>query len=309
VFDRASTFADPDIVAMLQSDFIPVAIDQAYQRRQRDGEGELYRHIASQGPRNDFANGTSQGFYIATPMGELLLYNNNRNPQRLRRLMREKLDAYNDRHAEGDADFNPDALDPGEPDPRYNPKPPEGGLVIRVRAKVTAGHAPSDDPTVTLFQNAVSRDNLWVREDEQHDLVHGTFPETLARRIARFHLVDNTRGEPAMWHNTHIKALDFNLADDGTITGHVRLENDEGDRTYDTYLRGRVTVEDHQVTGFELAAEGTNRGHGRYTHPHAPEGDFTLAITFTLADAEDDDPADAIPPQGSRGWVDGYLRR
>lgn len=306
MFDRASTFADPDIVAMLQDDFIPVAIDQAYQRRQQDAEGETYRHIASQGPRNDFANGTSQGFYIATPEGELLLYNNNRNPERLRRLMREKLAASAQRDGRG-ADVQ--ALEDGEPDARYNPQPPEGGLILRVRAKVTAGHTPSDDPTVALFQQAVSRDNLWVREDEHHALVHGEFPETLARRIARFHLVDNTRGEPAMWHNTHIKTLDLDLDDDGTITGHVRLENDEGDRAYDTYLRGRITVEADAVTGFTLAAEGTHRGHGRYTHPHAPEGDFTLAVTFALADAEDDDPADAIPPQGSRGWVDGYLRR
>ena len=309
MFDRASTFADPAIVAMLQRDFIPVAIDQAYQRRQQDGEGELYRHIASQGPRNDFANGTSQGFYVATDGGHLIFYNNNRNPERLRRLMREALDAFNNRGVVGPPNIDLDGLDDRAPDARYNPSPPEGGLVVRVRAKVTAGHTPSDDPTATLFQNAVSRDNLWVREDEHHDLVHGAFPDTLARRIARFHLVDNTRGEPALWHNTHIKTLDIHLDDDGTITGHIQLANDEGDRTYDTFLRGQITVKDHAVTGFTLAAEGTHHGVGRYTAIHAPEGDFTLAVTFALADPEDEDPADAIPPQGSRGWVDGYLRR
>ena len=75
---------------MLQTEFIPVAIDQAYQRRQKDTEGEFYRKIAGQGPRNNF-QGTTQGFYIATPAGKLLLYNNNRDPQKIRRLLTEKL--------------------------------------------------------------------------------------------------------------------------------------------------------------------------------------------------------------------------
>ena len=68
MLDRESTFADPDIVKMLKSRFIPVAIDQAYQRRQKDAEGEFYRKIAGQSPRNNF-NSTTQGFYVATASG------------------------------------------------------------------------------------------------------------------------------------------------------------------------------------------------------------------------------------------------
>ena len=75
---------------MLKTRFVPVAIDQAYQRRQQDTEGEFYRKIASQGPRGNF-NDTTQGFYIATASGALLLYNNNRNPAKIRRLMKKKL--------------------------------------------------------------------------------------------------------------------------------------------------------------------------------------------------------------------------
>ena len=63
MLDRASTFADEEIVALLKTRFVPVAIDQAYQRRQQDAEGEFYRRIAGQGPRNDFRN-TTQGMPI-----------------------------------------------------------------------------------------------------------------------------------------------------------------------------------------------------------------------------------------------------
>ena len=45
---------------MLKTKFVPVAIDQAYQRRQKDTEGDFYRKIAGQGPRSNF-NNTTQG--------------------------------------------------------------------------------------------------------------------------------------------------------------------------------------------------------------------------------------------------------
>ena len=50
----------------------------------------FYREFAGQGPRKDF-EGTTQGFYVATAGGELLLYNNNRNPAKLLRLMKQHL--------------------------------------------------------------------------------------------------------------------------------------------------------------------------------------------------------------------------
>ena len=83
MLDRESTFADSEIVAMLKTRFVPVAIDQWYTRRQQDTEGEFYRKIAGQGPRNNF-NSTTQGLYIADPSGKLIAFNNNRGPERIR---------------------------------------------------------------------------------------------------------------------------------------------------------------------------------------------------------------------------------
>jgi hypothetical protein len=65
-----------------------------------------------------------------------------------------------------------------------------------------------------------------------------------------------------------------------------------------------VETNDEGVTRFELVAHGDFKGEGPYTRG-APEGKFPLAILFTLADGSD--IADKIPPQGSRGWVQGYL--
>ncbi|GIW80103.1 MAG: hypothetical protein KatS3mg105_1910 [Gemmatales bacterium] len=280
---------------MLKSKFIPVAIDQAYQRRQKDAEGEFYRKIASQGPRNNF-QGTTQGLYIATASGKLLVYNNNRGAERIKRLMKQALDQ-----------FKPEKVEPvaaGKPDPRYNPKPPVGGLVVRVRAKVLGGYPETDDPWQKIFQSAVSRDNLWISKAEHETLVRGQIPESLQKRLARFHLVDNTRGEPPMWREDEIRKLNLQLKD-GRLTGIVHLETQNGDCGYQAEIYGIVETKAGQVTRFDLVAKGEFWGEGRYTRG-APKGKFPLAVTFELADGSD--VADAVPPQGSRGWVQGYIR-
>lgn len=297
MLDRASTFADPEIVELLKNRFVPVAIDQAYQRRQQDAEGEFYRKIAGQGPRNNF-QGTTQGLYIATADGSLLSYNNNRGPARIKRLMHEALKS---------VQTNPSkiaAVTGGKLDPRYNPTPPDGGLVVRVQAKVLGGYEPTDDPWRNIFQSALSRDNLWISKSEHQALVRGQVPTTLQQRIARFHLVDNTRGEPPMWRENEVRELNMTL-NDGRLSGRVRLETANGDRGYEAALYGRVEVKDGNVVRFDCVALGDFWGAGPYTGG-APKGKFPLGISFTLADGED--VADRIPPQASRGWVQGYIR-
>src|SRR5690606_4775413 len=110
------------MVALLTTKFVAVAIDQAYERRQQDAEGEFYRRIASLGTRKDFAS-TTQGFYAATPSGELLFYNNNRDPEKVLRLTQQAAREYAAKHhAEGSAD----AIEPGKVDARYQVRPPVG---------------------------------------------------------------------------------------------------------------------------------------------------------------------------------------
>ena len=285
---------------MLRTRFIPVAIDQAYQRRQQDSEGDFYRKIAGQGPRNNFQS-TTQGFYIASPSGDLLLYNNNRDPAKLRRLMKQKLREF----ASGlDATTQTAVIRPRKRDARYAVSPPEGGLVVRVRAKVLGGYEPTDDRWRRIFQTALSRDNLWISASEHKALVRGILPDSLRKRLARFHLVDNTRGEPPMWRPDEIRKLKMALKD-GRIDGTVHLETEQGDRGYVADMKGIVEVKDNAVTRFDIVVRGDFWGSGPYTR-RAPPGKFPLAIAFTLGDGSD--VADGIPPQGSRGWVQGYLR-
>lgn len=191
-----------------------------------------------------------------------------------------------------------------EIDRRYNLSPPEGGIVVRVQAKVLAGYDPTKDPWETIFQNSLSRDNLWITAAEQQAIVAGEIPGSLQQRLARFHLVDNTRGEPPMWKPSEISEINMKLSN-GQVTGRVKLTTADQSRGYDAELRGEIEVVDDKVVRFDMVCLGEFWGEGTYTG-NAPEGKFPLAISFTLADGND--IADSVPPQGARGWLDGYLK-
>jgi len=290
-----STFANPEIIELLKSRFINVAIDQAYHRRQQDDEGDFYRQLASQSPRNDF-NGTTQGLYAGTADGKLLGFTNHRGPDRVRQMLTQALDKFKP------ADFEPPQAK--RFDPRWTYQPPQGGLVVRVTAKVLGGYEPTDDMWRTAFQESLSRDNLWVTAEEHKALVAGQLPESLALRIARFHLVDNTRGEPPMWERTDVKSLQLSL-NAGRITGTFHLETANGKRGFQGEVLGVVETENGQVKRFDLVARGEYWGEGQFTGG-APKGKFPFAAACTLADGKDE--ADKVRPQASRGWVQGYLR-
>lgn len=285
---------------------MPVAIDQACQRRQKDAEGDLYRSIAAQGPRSNFQN-TTQGFYIASPAGKLLLYNNNRDPSKLLRLMRGSLREYELGAYAFDRDKVQAEIDTAadrKQDSRYTLQPPKGGLVVRVHARVLDGYKEPETESAAVFQKALSRDNLWITADEQAEIIAGRLPAALKRRIARYHLVDNTRGEPPMWKVGEIKNMELDL-EDGKLVGAVHLETEDGTRGYKAELRGNLKASGNRVTEFQLVALGEFFGEGRYTR-NAPHGKFPFAVAFQLADGTD--VADAVAPQGARGWLDGYLK-
>jgi hypothetical protein len=196
------------------------------------------------------------------------------------------------------------AIKQGKSDPRYNPEPPRDGFVVRVTSKVLGGYPQTEDPWKRIFQESIGRDNLWVRADETKALIGDQFPESLMSRIVRYHLVDNTRGEPPLWDRGEVRRIDVEFKN-GALRASVDLKTKDGLRGYRAELTGHVATKNGRVTRFDLVSKGEFLGRGRYTG-NAPKGWFPFAVAFSLADGSD--VADRIPPQGSRGWVAGYLK-
>jgi hypothetical protein len=303
VLDRASSFADPRVIELLSEDYVPVAVDEWYHARRQDPEGELYRKIVFQreGMKPDR---TTQGLYVAEPDGTLVHGWNNRNAEKLADLLQK------DRARGKRTAADPKAKAEPATDARFARTPPEGGLVLDVFSRVLeAEWHEAKDEWQKVFQTARGRDHLWITAAEHRALCSGRWPETLTTRIARHHLIDNTRGEPPMWNAKEVleARIDLEPAGAGTfrIRGRARAATADGARAYDLALGGELRVKASAVTAVDLVARGSYRGHGQFTANCAPPGPFTLGVAFALAAPG---PAAQVPPQGARDLRD-YLGR
>lgn len=288
--DRASTFSDERVIELLTNDFIPVAGDVWYLQRHRGAVGEFYREVVFQ-REGTTADRTTQGLYIFGPDGELLRGWNNRDAGKVVRLLEETLDEYVPPEC-GELEETPD-----EP---YDRAPPEGGLVVDVFARILQAEWPeAESRWERIRRESTGRDHLWVRADEVQALARGELPDGLTERILRFHLIDNTRGEPPMWRRDEIRRSELALEprEGGfRVRGELELATESGNRGYRAELLGYIEAADEAVTRFDLLVLGDFRGEGRWT-PGAPPGEFKLGVAFSLAG---EGTASQVPPQGSR---------
>lgn len=107
-----------------------------------------------------------------------------------------------------------------------------------------------------------------------------------------------------MWTPEEVRHLAMRL-EGGQIRGSVRMETEDGKRGFEAEMFGEFEAEGATIRRWDLVVRGEFWGDGPFTRG-APAGRFPLAIAFSLADGSD--AADAIPPQASRGWPQGYLR-
>ena len=80
-------------------------------------------------------------------------------------------------------------------------------------------------------------------------------PQSLKLRIARFHLVDNTRCFPQFWQADDLREVRMTVRD-GVLQGSVRLETKSGDRGYVAELYGRIDLDGELITRFDVVAKG-----------------------------------------------------
>jgi hypothetical protein len=293
VIDRVSILSDPEIVKLLKTRFVPVAVDQHDHRRRQDIEGELFAKIVRQAGRG--TDGYSQGFYFFMPQGKLLEFDNTLSADRMKQMLASALKKLD---PAGEAP----KLEEGPTDTRFSYELPEGGLIIYVTSKVLGGYDSSERKDA-IRRAALGRDHLWLRRDEAEALTRGDLPDSVKVRLARFHLVDNTRGEPPMWGRDEVRQMQLTLRE-GRLTGSVHLETRAGDRGYRARLLGFVEAKASKLVRFDAVAKGFFWGEGTYTSG-APKGKFPFAVAFTLAGGKGE--VLEVPPGGARGNLKGYL--
>jgi hypothetical protein len=342
VAGRALAFSDPEIVRMGRENYVAVACDDWYQRRRRDAEGEFFIRVADQGPRKGEGGDTRQGIYVLTASGKLLAYKNaGQSPQVMLETLRDGLEKWNRLPQSERAPSGVKIPAHGKLDSDYHREPPPGGVIIKVYARAldhqkpasaesarSSTHGLAFDLNDSLFADAqctvgkgdeASRDHLWLTEREWRSLIpeepqpdaQMPVPTQIAERILRFHLVDNTRGEPPMWRRDEIRASTLNLVVQSVSREEIQLrlkgfallataaDPEKASRGYQPQLIGFIRYDRKQrrLTQFDVVAVGDQWGNGPYTRGGRP-GRTPLGIAFELSSGES--PADRVAPQGAR---------
>ena len=320
---RALAFSDAEILRMAREDFVAVAADDWYQRRRQDAEGRFFISVAEQGPRKGAGGSTRQGIYALTASGKLLAYKNaGQNPD----VMREVItDARRKWKALPESERKPGAVqvgDAGATDPQFTRTPPAKGLILNAFARLLDREADGrfkDASGDTGRGDEASRDHLWITEAEWKSLVPAAprvgekfpLPERIAARLARFHLVDHTRGEPNFWSAEDVRTSRLSLVveEAGAKTMKLRLEGNvllstdadtaKAQRGYDARVRGLLEFDRERkaFTRFDIVAVGDHWGRGVHTGP-ARSGRTPLGLAFELTDGKS--PADRVAPQAAR---------
>ncbi len=210
----------------------------------------------------------------------------------------------------------------GKVDARYSRTPPAGGLILRAYTRIL----DRDDSKKFIKGTCAftggdraARDHVWLTRAEWQSLVPAEprkgqvvpMPAAIARRLARFHLLDNTRGEPAYWQADEVRKLSLAWTVTGVSAGEVTMEltgsallstdgdTDRAKRGYDVALRGRLRYDRAKkaITRLDLLALGEHWGRSTYT-PGARPGRKPLGIAFEIVPGTM--PAERIPPQAAR---------
>ena len=197
----------------------------------------------------------------------------------------------------------------GKSDGRYHHELPGGGQIVKVYTRsLEEREGRLQKLAEDKVGNQAAVDHLWFQKTEVEKLGQliadggGEIPEWLALRIARFHLRDNTRGEPRDWKKEEIKKWTLKVDAKGQMSGDFLIDSPDGKLGYQGKIEGALAVEKGRLGKFDLLVVGRFWGHSRYTGGSRP-GKTPIGHVFRLTDGKKE--SDRIPPQGIR-WADGY---
>jgi hypothetical protein len=266
VIAREAAVSDPEVVELLKTRFISIAVDNVEHPNLTPPEKEFLAAFDSG------VKACTIGMSAFTADGKKLASGGCFEPAGLKQMLKKAL-----------ADFKPETVSATVPprDLSLVRRVPEGGLVLYVTWKLlgdaeTESSATSGDGKYDkVFKGALGSDRLWVRKDEAEALVSGTLPESLKARMLRHHVTYIMGKE--------IKELPITLRA-GRIEGAFPVS--EGRQAE---ALGFVEAKGGKLTRFELLIKGW----GRRVEDHGfaagllviPKGTMVpAALQFELAD-------------------------
>lgn len=313
------------------SSFVPAA-DEVYRLQTgSDAECRLFQKFAEQGHYGGITkpSNTRQGTYAITPSGVFLASINSNRPEDMADMLRRALEKWKtlpraERLGNGALPEPKAALSRAEQD--Y----PEKGLVLQAYSR----DLPREKSSSGWRGQAWNNDFVWFTQDEARQFLPQSVlpgavqkvPETLMRRLVRFNLVDNVRGQTGPFSEIDVKKAELTTTvekREGDIAT-LKLEGEskasaEGvwsiagyrdinsptpqKRGIETKLLGRARydVKQNRFVSFEMLALGTRWGGTQYNGRHDDLSPAPIGYAFLLTDGT---PAERVAPThfSSYGW-------
>lgn len=293
-----------DVIARLKNEFIPFAGNtnelqvSKWESPERTWFMETIKSI-----HPGASNGvTAQGFYVVSPDGQGYVFSmHGRQRDEFMKILDTGLEMY--RQSPPRKVEIPTGLTKKWTRPR-----PEGTLAVRSITRIDP--LPLDAPEKN---KSIGRDHFWIFPDDAKAVLEQSgrefaMPSQLARRLARFHLNDNVRGEPTRWRYDDIKLLDIQMVKmpggKYSFSGQFKIENNEGNGSTPKGTEGKISgwlildAQKQSVVAFTAFVDGRAWGDHANTNS-APKGIYPLKIAFQ---AIDDEIARSVPPQQSYFW-------
>jgi hypothetical protein len=259
---------------------------------------------------------TRQGTYATAPSGVMLASINSNDPVRVAEMLERALAKWKTLSREERLLAADPATAPAELR-RHENRYPEGGLVLRVNTR----DLPREVENAGRYANAWNWDYAWFTAEEAAQWVparrvtgeSALVPEPLVRRLVRFHLLDNVRGQTIPFDEedvekaritstvTSVRGTIVTLRLEGETRAageaEVRDRGEMGPQKYGFETRILGTAEfDTQLNRFvkfEALAVGTRWGRTQYNFRRGDLEPSGIGVALTLAG---DTPAEKVAP-------------
>jgi hypothetical protein len=287
--DRASTFADPIVIHKLQKDFIPFAGDiSEYAWRRTEASRWFMQHGGMVNYKIRSADSV-QGFYTMGADGTAYGFSNVRGAKTVNGLL---TDAFNRFYANRPPKVE---IKVDKPKQFANSPEPASTDVVRVFTRVRPVPLAANS-----LNKGVGRDHLWVLGSDLKQIAAAgasgsafQMPESLRMRIARFHLLDNVRGQPDPWQISEVKKASIRVTPVGRsgpdmvykLDGSFAMRTSDGKRGLEGTLKGELEVDvaKNRVTWLRVISDATAWGESKFT-AHGPVGKYPLIIAMLNVD-------------------------
>jgi len=215
------------VIDFIRNNFVPVTTDINHSMFRKDESGDFFREIAEQGhyAGRTKPTGTRQGLYVALADGQLLASNNSKDPSEVLKMMRRGLAKQRRLNLTPSTKIK----DQFQADPNYTTAFPDDGVILRV----TSRDLPRESNSIykTWRHNF---DSVWLTADEMKSFappesgspqVGQTYeiPSSVVARIAKYHLIDNVKGEVSHWEYDEVKIADARAKVTSVADGKVHI--------------------------------------------------------------------------------------